>query len=415
MERALTVTIDLHKREEWTAEERAAELKELAISAGSKVIKEMIVRRERIEPALFLGKGKVEEIANICRDMDIGVVIFNNDLTGTQQKNIEDVVMTKTIDRTQLILDIFARRAHSNEGKIQVELAQLLYLLTRLTGKGVELSRLGGGIGTRGPGEQKLEVDRRRIRARITHLKEELEDLFARRAMMRKKRERFSILTIAIIGYTNVGKSTLLNALTNSGVMVQDKLFSTLDPTVRKFILPNKQKVLFVDTVGFLDRLPHHLVEAFKATLEEVVEADLLLHLVDISHPKAKEQSDAVYKVLEDIKANDKPIIMALNKIDKVENNVVIEKAKAYFTNAISISALKREGFDELIKRILPHINKLMVNINMEVPMADARTLNLIYENGFVTAKSYKDNIVFIEAQVPIRVAKMLGVGNHTA
>lgn len=415
MERALTVTIDLHKREEWTAEECAAELKELAISAGSKVIKEMIVRRERIEPALFLGKGKVEEIAKICQDMGIDVVIFNNDLTGTQQKNLEGILMTKTIDRTQLILDIFARRAHSNEGKIQVELAQLLYLLPRLTGKGVELSRLGGGIGTRGPGEQKLEVDRRRIRARISHLKEELEDLFARRAMMRKKRERFSILTIAIIGYTNVGKSTLLNALTNSGVMVQDKLFSTLDPTVRKFILPNKQKVLFVDTVGFLDRLPHHLVEAFKATLEEVVEADLLLHLVDISHPKAREQSDAVYRVLEGIGANDKPIITALNKIDKVEDKVVIEKAKAYFINAIPISALKREGFDELVKRIMPHTNKLMVNIKMEVPAADARTLNLIYENGFVTARSYKDNIVFIEAQIPIRVAKMLGASNRTA
>lgn len=412
MERALTVTVDLHKREEWDAEERAAELKELAISAGSKVIKEMIARRERIEPALFLGKGKVEEIAKICRDIDIDVVIFNNDLTGTQQKNIEGIVLTKTIDRTQLILDIFARRAHSNEGKIQVELAQLLYLLPRLTGKGVELSRLGGGIGTRGPGEQKLEVDRRRIRARITHLKEKLEDLFARRAMMRKKRERFSILTIAIIGYTNVGKSTLLNALTNSGVMVQDKLFSTLDPTVRKFILPNKQKVLFVDTVGFLDRLPHHLVEAFKATLEEVVEADLLLHLVDISHYKAKEQSDAVYKVLESIGANDKPVITALNKIDKVEDMVVIEKAKAYFINAIPISALKREGLDELIKRIISHTNKLMVDIKMEVPMSDAGTLNLIYENGFVTARSYKDNIVFIEAQIPIRVAKMLGVNN---
>lgn len=412
MERALTVTIDLHKREEWTAEECAAELKELAISAGSKVVKEMIVRRERIEPALFLGKGKVEEIAKICQDMDIDVVIFNNDLTGTQQKNLEGIVMTKTIDRTQLILDIFARRAHSNEGKIQVELAQLLYLLPRLTGKGVELSRLGGGIGTRGPGEQKLEVDRRRIRARISHLKGKLEDLFARRAMMRKKRERFSILTIAIIGYTNVGKSTLLNALTNSGVMVQDKLFSTLDPTVRKFILPNKQKILFVDTVGFLDRLPHHLVEAFKATLEEVVEADLLLHLVDISYPKAREQSDAVYRVLEGIGANDKPIITALNKIDKVEDKVVVEKAKAYFINAIPISALKREGFDELVKRIMPHTNKLMVNIKMEVPAADARTLNLIYENGFVTARSYKDNIVFIEAQIPIRVAKMLGVNN---
>ena len=361
MELALTVTVDLKIREEWTAEERAQELRELAISAGAKVVKELIVRKDRIEPALFIGKGKVEEITNICRDGGINVVIFNNDLTGTQQKNLEGIIMTKVIDRTQLILDIFARRAHSNEGKIQVELAQLLYMLPRLTGKGTQLSRLGGGIGTRGPGEQKLEVDRRRIRSRISHLEKELEGLSGRRAMMRKRRERFSIPTIAIIGYTNVGKSTLLNTLTNSGVIVQDKLFSTLDPTVRKFILPNKQKVLFVDTVGFLDRLPHHLIEAFKATLEEVVEADLLLHLIDISHNKAKEQSDAVYKVLDSIGAKDRPIITVLNKIDKIENIAVVERAKAYFTDAIPISTLKREGFDELVQRIAEKISKFMV------------------------------------------------------
>ncbi|MBI4974306.1 MAG: GTPase HflX, partial [Candidatus Omnitrophica bacterium] len=318
MEQAILVTVDFGKREDWTAEERSLELRELAHSAGTKVMREEIVHRLKPDPGYFIGTGKAEELAKICADKGIKVVIFNNDLTGTQQKNLEDAIMTKTIDRTQLILDIFARRAHSNEGKVQVELAQLLYLLPRLTGKGIYLSRLGGGIGTRGPGEQKLEVDRRKIRARITRLENVLEDLSSRRAMMRKKRERFSILTIAIIGYTNVGKSTLLNALTDSNVIVEDKLFSTLDPTVRRFILPNKQKVLFVDTVGFLDRLPHHLVEAFKATLEEVVEADLLLHLVDISHPKAAAQSDAVYRVLDSIGAKDKTILTVLNKIDRI-------------------------------------------------------------------------------------------------
>ena len=362
MERALIITVDLHKpacrdgdnkqsgrREEWTAQERSRELGELAVSAGANVIEELIVNRDRIEPAHYIGKGKVEEIAQICADESIKIVIFNNDLTGSQQKNLEEIIKTKIIDRTQLILDIFAARAHSNEGKLQVELARLLYMLPRLTGKGVEMSRPGGGIGTSGPGEQKLEVDRRRIRARINRLEKELENLRGRRAMMRKRRERFSMPTIAIVGYTNVGKSTLLNSLTNSGVMVQDKLFSTLDPTVRKFILPDRRTVLFVDTVGFLDRLPHNLVEAFKATLEEVVESDLILHLIDISHPKAKEQSDAVYKVLEEIGAKGKPIITALNKIDKVENKVLIEKALAYFTNAIPISALTREGFGTLI------------------------------------------------------------------
>lgn len=353
MERVITVTVDLGRREKWTAEERAAELKELVLSTGAKVIDELIVRRERIEPACYIGKGKVEEIANTCADKNITVVVFNNDLSGTQQRNLEEVIKRKVIDRTQLILDIFARRARSNEGKAQVELAQLLYRLPRLTGKGAQLSRLGGGIGTVGPGEQKLEVDRRRIRSRIFKLKEELKDLSSRRGMMRKKRERFSLPTIAIIGYTNVGKSTLINALTRSDIVVQDKLFSTLDPTVRRYTMPNKSIVLFVDTVGFIDNLPHNLVEAFKATLEEVVEADLLLHLVDISHPKAREQSDAVYKVLEEIGAKDKPVITILNKIDKMEDKAVIEKAKASFLGAIPVSAIKKEGFKELIEKIL--------------------------------------------------------------
>lgn len=357
MERAITITVDTGRREEWSARDRADELKELALSAGAKVIEELIVRKDRIEPACYIGKGKVDQIAGICAGKNINVVIFNNDLSGTQERNLEEITARKVIDRTQVILDIFARRAHSNEGKLQVELAQLMYLLPRLTGKGIHLSRLGGGIGTRGPGEKKLEVDRRRIRSRITHLKDELEGLMQRRSMMRKKRERFSLPTVAIIGYTNAGKSTLLNALTNSAVAVQDKLFSTLDPTVRKLILPDRRTILFIDTVGFIDMLPHHLVEAFKATLEEVVEADLLLHVVDISHNKAKEQSNAVYKVLESIGAKDKSIVTVLNKTDKVENEAVIERAKAYFPDAVAVSAIKREGFKDLIDRITARIN----------------------------------------------------------
>ena len=356
MEYALTVTVDLGKREEWTAQERSIELKELVFSRGAKVIEELIVNRPHIEPAFYIGKGKVEEIARICADKNINIVVFNNDLSGTQQRNLENVINKKVIDRTQLILDIFARRAHSNEGKAQVELAQLMYLLPRLTGKGIEMSRLGGGIGTSGPGEKKLEVDRRRIRSRIFRLKKELEDLSSRRGMMRKKRERFSLPTIAIIGYTNAGKSTLINALTSSDVFVQNKLFSTLDPTVRRYSMPGKRNVLFVDTVGFIDNLPHNLVEAFKATLEEVVEADLLLHVVDISHPKAKEQSDAVYKVLEEIGAKDKPVITVLNKTDKVDDKAVIEKAKPFFLDAILLSAIRKEGFKDLIERIAARI-----------------------------------------------------------
>lgn len=350
MERALLITVDLGRREEWTAQERSAELAELAASAGAKVMREEIVRLHGVHPACFIGSGKAEEIASLCADEHIHIVIFNNDLSGTQQKNLEGIIKMKVIDRTQLILDIFAKRAHTNEGKIQVELAQLLYLLPRLTGKGVELSRLGGGIGTRGPGEQKLEVDRRRIRSRVFKLEKDLESLHKRREMMRKKRQRFSLSTVAIIGYTNAGKSTLLNALTGSDVIVRDKLFATLDPTVRRFRMPSGREVLFVDTVGFINNLPHHLIEAFKATLEEVTEADLILHVVDASHPKAIEQSNAVYRVLEAIGAGEKPIITILNKVDKIaEPANILEKLKANFGRTIAISALKKQGFDELV------------------------------------------------------------------
>jgi GTP-binding protein HflX len=408
MERALLITVDLGGRAEWTAEERSAELAELARSAGAKVVREEIVRRHEPSPACFIGKGKVEEIAAMCGAERINAVIFNNDLSATQQKNIEDVVKVKVVDRTQLILDIFARRAHSNEGKLQVELAQLSYMLPRLLGKGLVMSRTGGGIGTVGPGEQKLEVDRRRIRDRIARLKKELVHLEERRSMMRKHRGRFAALTVAIIGYTNVGKSTLLNALTDSDVIVRDKLFATLDPTVRRFVMPNKQKALFIDTVGFINDLPHHLVEAFKATLEEVVEADLLVHLVDASHPKAIEQAGAVYDVLGQLEACDKPTIMALNKADKVATKESLERLRKCFTDAIAISALKREGFDVLLARVFDHMKGSTAVVKMTLSAADSRTLNMIHENGRVIAQEYKGDKLYVEAEVPVRLKEML-------
>ena len=408
MERSLLVTVDLGKREEWTAEERSHELAELARSAGAKVVREEIVRRHEICPASFIGKGKAEELSYFCKAEDVKIVIFNNDLTGTQQKNLEEMLGVKTIDRTQLILDIFARRARSNEGKIQVELAQLMYLLPRLTGKGIYLSRLGGGIGTRGPGEQKLEIDRRRIRSRIFKLTRDLEDLSRRRAMMRKNRERFSTLAIAIIGYTNAGKSTLLNSLTDSSVVVEDRLFSTLDPTARKLVLPNNQKILFIDTVGFLDRLPHHLIEAFKATLEEVGEADLLVHVVDISHVKAAEEVGAVYRVLEELGVKDKPVITALNKIDKIPDKSIIDKAIASFDNAVAISALKREGFETLIDKIMRYVDKFTTLIKLNIPVTDTKTFSIIHENGHILKKEYKDDFVYIEAEIPVKIAEFL-------
>ena len=341
----------MRKREDWTAEERSTELSELARSAGAEVVKNIVVKRHAPCPSHFIGSGKAEEFAAMCASEKIKLVIFNNDLTGTQQRNLEESIGARVIDRTQLILDIFARRARSNEGKLQVELAQLLYQMPRLTGKGTELSRLGGGIGTSGPGEQKLEVDRRRIRDRIARLKKELDGLGSRRGMMRKRRGKFRIPSVAIVGYTNTGKSTLINTITGSSVIVRDKLFATLDPTIRKLTMPDRREIFFIDTVGFLKELPHHLIEAFKATLEEATEADLLLHLIDASHPKAKEQAEAVYKVLGGIGALDKPIITVLNKIDKIPPEETA-RLKDLLGASVAISALNKEGLDGLLEKI---------------------------------------------------------------
>jgi len=400
MERALLVTLKLkNEKDLWNADERAAELKDLAASSGALVAETIIVKRDEPSSACFIGKGKVEEISGLCLEKKIDIVIFNNNLTGTQQKNLEEIVGVKTADRTQLILDIFARRARSNEGKVQVELAQLSYLLPRLTGRGIMLSRLGGGIGTRGPGEQKLEVDRRKIRIRITKLTKDLERLSLQRKTRRKQRTKFSVLSIAIIGYTNSGKSTLLNALTESNIYTKDRLFSTLDPTIRSYVLPNNQKVLFVDTVGFLNNLPHHLVESFKATLEEVVNADMLLHLVDISHPKAKETEKAVYTVLDELKSRDKPIITLLNKIDKVDPTE-LKTLEKQFDYAIPISALRRTNFESLTDKITLHLNKIVNTYRLVIPQHKASLINTLYENGHVLKREYRGDDVLLDVQL---------------
>jgi len=407
MEKTILVTVDFGRRAAWSAEDIAQELRELAYSAGVLVKEEIICRRDKISHTYFIGKGKAEEIALIVRRDRLNAVIFNNDLSGSQQKNLEEILGVKTIDRTQLILDIFARRAKSNEGKVQVELAQLLYLMPRLTGKGVVLSRLGGGIGTRGPGETKLEIDRRRIRERIAKLKRDLERLTSQRRMRGKSRQKIPIPSIAIIGYTNAGKSTLLNALTESKVITEDKLFSTLDPTIRQFALPTNQRILFADTVGFLHDLPHHLIESFKATLEEVVEADILLHVLDISHPKVEAQGKAVYDVLDELGVLGKPVITVLNKIDKV-GDAVVERVRKIFDNSIAVSALRRRNFQELIDKIVLQLAGLVDIIECSFPQARMDLLNLIYEHGRVITKEYKGQDVVIRAQVPVKVKEKI-------
>jgi len=403
-ERAILVTVEEMGKESWKLEDRQEELRRLAVSCGVEIVEEEICRRKALTPNLFIGKGKVQEIADLAEERDADVIIFSDDLSPSQQKNLEEIINAKTIDRTQLILDIFAHRATSNEGKVQVELAQLVYLLPRLSGMGVQLSRLGGGLGTRGPGEQKLEVDRRRVRERIAKLKKSLKEITGQRRLRRSQRERFSMLTIALVGYTNSGKSTLFNALTSSEVKVKDQLFSTLDPTVRKLPLSNNQTALISDTVGFLHELPHHLIESFKATLEEVVGADILFHVVDMSDGRMDQQKVAVFQVLEELGVQDKPIFTVLNKSDKVPGESERERIKRMFHDPVVISALKEEGLSELKDRIAQFIQKDMEDIEIVLPHKHYAIAKMIREQGTVKREEYGDDGLVISARLPRKV-----------
>ncbi|MBN1872365.1 MAG: GTPase HflX [Candidatus Omnitrophica bacterium] len=404
MERAVLVTLKhVSEDREWSVEDLAAELKELATSSRVSILAEVTARLAEFSPKFLIGKGKVDQIGSVAREKGCDVVIFNHDLSPTQQRNLEEVLEIKTIDRTQLILDIFAQRAHSKEGTIQVELAQLIYALPRLTGKGIILSRLGGGIGTRGPGEKKLELDRRRIRDKIAHLKEELDSATRQRHARRKQRERFTTCTVALVGYTNAGKSTLFNALTGSHAYVMDKLFSTLDPTVRKYTLPDNQRIVFSDTVGFIHNLPHHLVESFKATLEEARGADMLLHVIDASNPKIVECSNSVRAVLRDLEIDDKPLINVLNKKDKIDDDIVLSGIRHHFDSPVIISALKRQGLEDLIDRLVRELSNLMTEIKITIPHDEMKKFNIIHEYGKVKKTEYTDKGIYIEATIPKR------------
>ncbi|MBF0253745.1 MAG: GTPase HflX, partial [Candidatus Omnitrophica bacterium] len=327
-ERALVVTVVFPDPERlWEPEDFSKELERLALSAGTEVAGAVILRPKEPHPKTLIGQGHAENLRDAAQRARADTVVLGAELTASQQRNLEEIIGAKTIDRTQLILDIFARRARSVEGQIQVELAQLTYLLPRLVGQGIILSRLGGGIGTRGPGEQKLETNRRRIRERIAHLKKDLKRVAGRRERTRAKR-RLGLMPVgAVVGYTNAGKSTLFNALTGASVISRNQLFSTLDPTVRKIRLEDHEEVLLVDTVGFLHSLPHHLIEAFKATLEEVTQADFLVHVIDASHPRSEVLEQAAYEVLEAIGSSQKPTLMILNKMDLLQ-----EKSREFET-----------------------------------------------------------------------------------
>jgi GTP-binding protein HflX len=415
MEKAVLVVVDIGFRSgAWSAGDSLNELALLTESSGAEVAGKVICRRQKPSPALYIGKGKALEIALECQERGIDLVIFNNDLTGSQQKNLEEIVQVKTVDRTQLILDIFARRAKSNEGKIQVELAQLSYLLPRLTGRGIYLSRLGGGIGTRGPGEQKLEMDRRRIRNRITKLKGELLGIAGQRKQKRQNRRKLSLSAVALVGYTNAGKSTLLNKLTESRVYAKNRLFSTLDPTVRKYKLPNNQTIVFIDTVGFINHLPHHLIESFKATLEEVVGADLLIHVVDATCPKLEERKRAVYDVLRELKIEEKPVITALNKTDMIGEEDKV-RLKGVYPDAAFISALTGSGFNILTEEIMAHMGSTMTTMNLTLGHSDAKLLNLLHKHAEIISKEYVNDRIHITARMPLELKEKIENKFHAA
>lgn len=402
-ERAILVGVVLPHQQEWEVNESIEELKQLTYSAGAEPVFTIIQKRQKLTPATFIGKGKAEEIRELVKELNANIVIFDDDLTPAQQRNLEEIIGVKTIDRTELILDIFAQRAHTKAGQLQVELAQLKYRLTRLTGKGILLSRLGGGIGTRGPGETKLEVDRRRIRARINHLEKAIEELSADRALQRSLRKNRQIPVVAIIGYTNAGKSTLLNSLCKANVVVEDKLFATLDPTTRRLHLPNGQMILLTDTVGFIRKLPHHLVAAFRATLEEVRQADLLLHVVDISHPNYEQQIEAVYDVLKELEADNKPLLTVWNKIDMFpENslNAIKERLTKKVTPSVIISALTGFGINELLEALEKEFKERWKKYTFSFPLDRQDLVSELYSIGRVSFVAYENQMIKVEAEL---------------
>jgi GTP-binding protein HflX len=402
MEKALLVTVKCFgEKESWSLEDRARELEELTVSTGGEVADNISAIIDQPTANLYIGKGKAEEIRLLAQELDVNLVIFSHDLSGTQQRNLEEVIGKKTIDRTQLILDIFAQHAKSPEGKMQVELAQLQYLLPRLVGKGVVLSRMGGGIGSRGPGEQKLEIDRRRIRERIEKLKEDLRHVGLHRQTIRKRRKEKAIPSVALVGYTNAGKSTLLNTLTEAGQIVHNGLFTTLDPLSRSMKLPNGQGVVISDTVGFLHDLPHNLIEAFKATLEEVIEADVLIHVLDVSHPRIKQHDQAVKEVLGELGVSDKPMITVLNKIDLLNDQSWLGQIKNDYPGSIAISAQTRQNLDGLLENIQSCFAEKLLVLEISIPHTRMDLVNFFYKEARVIAIKYLQKSIKIELSCP--------------
>ena len=389
-ERAMLVSLEWgNTKAAWSAEDSLEELKQLTDTAGAVTLGKFFQSRPKPDPAFFIGRGKVGELALFAQQEGIDLCIFDDELSPAQQRNLEATIGVRILDRTGLILDIFAQRARTNEGKMQVELAQLKYTLPRIGGQGLSLSRLGGGIGTRGPGETKLEVDKRRIRDRIAFIEDNIKKIKSVRDLHRNKRSKQQIPAISLVGYTNAGKSTLLNTLTQSDIYAQDQLFATLDPTTRKLLLPDKREALLTDTVGFIQRLPHQLVAAFKSTLEEVCQADLLLHVIDVSHELYKEQTSAVYEVLKEIGAADKEVITVYNKVDNLPPESELLRRLSKEENAVCISAKQGQGLEELKQLIVDNLKLQSIEAELLFPYNNSAIAAQMHENSTVLQQEY--------------------------
>jgi GTPase len=395
----------------WSVEDSLSELGTLARTAGAEVVGILIQHLRHPDAATYIGRGRAQELRDTEKELGLDIVIFDDELSPSQQRNLEKLLNARVIDRTALILDIFAQHARTREGRLQVELAQLEYRLPRLAGRGVELSRqaggsrsagvggVGGAIGVRGPGETKLEIDRRRIRSRIAELREEIEGVREQRTIHRRQRAAQAIPVIAVVGYTNAGKSTLFNALTEAGVLTEDKLFATLDPTTRHITLPGNQEALLTDTVGLIQKLPTRLIAAFRATLEEVIDADLLLEVVDISHENAIEQSETVNEVLHELEAGEKPRVTALNKIDLLDDPSEVDTT--LYPHAVAVSALHKVGLDTLLAQIAQVLAVNMEAVKVIIPYDKSDLVELFHSRGRVELEEHRPNGTFIAGRIP--------------
>lgn len=400
-EKAIIVGVLLEKQRNNSDEDKAlSELKELALTAGAIVVDTVVQNRRSPDPAFYIGKGIAEELSLKFQALDADIIIFDDELSSTQIKNLEEITGARVIDRTSLILDIFAKHAKSREGQLQIELAQQKYRLPRLVGMGLSMSKQGAGIGTRGPGETKLQSDRNHIKRRISYLEEQIEEVADRRGILRKDREKRQVPVIAIVGYTNAGKSTLMNKLCDSNVFVEDKLFATLDPTVRKLTTNEKKDFFIVDTVGFIKKLPHDLVEAFKSTLEEAVYADLLIHVVDASYHNIDERVEVVEEILGSIGAGEKPEFLVVNKMDKTDDSFDFKPASKY-GKIFKVSAVTGEGIEELRAGIEEYFAKTARNFTAVIPYTEGWALRFIHENGHVSSEDYTSDGIVVVGSIP--------------